>query len=127
MILPSHPRSAWQRIRACAALLAIAAVFFNGFAPGLHRLAMARAAADAVVLCTADGPVSDSHDGAPSRLSADDCCGMCIIGGAAIVASPIVAALPTLVASVDAPPRDAVALRRAPGPPLPARGPPLFS
>jgi hypothetical protein len=135
MIAPFHPGTVWQRIRACAALLAIIAVVLNGFAPGLHRVAMAHAAADAIVLCTVDGPVAADphdgapHDGAPSRQAADDCCGLCILGGAAIVAaSPIAAALPTRVARAEAPPLDVIALRRAPtGPPLPARGPPLFS
>src|SRR5262249_53260409 len=127
MIAIAPPGSAWQRVRACAALLAIVAVVFNGFAPGLHRLAMAQTAADAAALCTADGPVADPHQGAPAQRAADDCCGLCIVGGTAIVASPIAATLPTLVASVDAPPRDVVALHRALGPPLPARGPPRFS
>jgi hypothetical protein len=129
MVAPFHSGSAWQRLRVCAALLAIIAVVFNGFAPGLHRLAMAHATADAMVLCTADGPVSDSHEGAPSRLAADDCCGLCILGGVAIVAaSPVAVALPARAARAEPPAGNVVALRRAPtGPPLPPRGPPLFS
>jgi hypothetical protein len=126
----------WRRIRAHAALLAIVAVVFNGFAPGLHRIAMAHAAdADALALCTGDGsagaasPAGQSHGGAPGGFAAGDCCGLCILGSAALVAaSPLAVVPPGTVARAEAPAATTQAVRRTPtGPPLPARGPPLFS
>jgi hypothetical protein len=126
----------WRRIRVHAALLAIVAVVFNGFAPGLHRIAMAHAAdSDAAALCTGDGwagaasAADRSHDSAPGGSAAGDCCGLCILGGAAVVpASPVAVAPPGTVARAEAPAATTEAVRRTPtGPPLPARGPPLFS
>jgi hypothetical protein len=121
--------SAWRRLRIGAALLAIVAVVINGLAPRLHRLALAQAA-DTVVLCTSEGPVAAHPNGAtPSPFAAADCCGLCILGGAALVAaSAIASALPAFVARVARPSEPTLTLRLAPtGPPLPARGPPLFS
>jgi hypothetical protein len=132
MIGTSHSGSgAWQCLRVGAVLLAIIAVVLNGFAPGFHRIAMAQGPADeAMALCTSDrSAAADRHDGAPSHRAADDCCGPCIPGGAAFVAPSATAAAPPGVVQRAVPPAVArAALRRAPtGPPLPARGPPLFS
>ena len=132
MIGTSHlGGSAWQRVRVGAVLLAIIAVVLNGFAPGLHRIAMAQGPADdALALCTSDGSAAaDRHDGVPSHRAADDCCGPCILGGAAFVAPSATAAVPPgAVQRADPAAVARAALRRVPtGPPLPARGPPLFS
>jgi hypothetical protein len=125
----------WRRIRAVAALLAIIAVVFNGFAPGLQHLAMASAAAgDAFALCTGDGSagaasLAGDTQGGPPASFAGDCCGLCILGGAVLIApAPIVAGPPGVVAHVAVLSGTTAAVRRTPtGPPLPARGPPLFS
>src|SRR6267378_3424527 len=123
MVGPPHPGSSvWRRLRAGAVLLAVIAVVFNGFAPGLHRVAMAQMAADeAMALCTSDGSAAaERHDGAPSHRAADDCCGPCILGGAAFVApSATAAAPPGVVQRADPAAIATAALRRAPtGPPL---------
>jgi hypothetical protein len=123
----------WRRICAVAVWLGIVAVAFNGFAPGLQHLAMARVASgDAFALCTGDGsagtPSPTGDHGVPSS-SAADCCGLCILGGAALVApSPIAAALPRAFARAEVPASATLAVPAPPtGPPLPARGPPHFS
>jgi hypothetical protein len=125
----------WRRTRAVAALLAIVAVVFNGFVPGLQHLAMARAASgDVAALCTSDGSAGaaslagDPQGGAPASL-ADECCGLCILGGAGLIApAPLVPVPPGVVACAEPPAVTTAAVHYAPtGPPLPARGPPLFS
>lgn len=124
-----------QRLRTAGLTLALFALTFKALLPpgfmldtSGDRVAITLCNGDAAFFDTATGEISHERDSAPADNTSQHC-PFAVVGAPTLTDAVGVAAPASrpAIATDAAPARQAVGVRDATGPPLPARGPPLHA